>query len=71
MKQTKPKELNTMNKFKVNEIVKIKKYPNPNDINHYGRIQSIEGKKYWVVNLGQPFSGTVSAFFAENELESI
>jgi hypothetical protein len=27
-----------MNKFKVNEIVKIKKYPNPNDINHYGRI---------------------------------
>ena len=55
--------------MKVNDTVRIKKYPK-GSINEKGRVQSIrEDGLVWVVNLNMPFSGTVSAHFKPEELE--
>lgn len=57
--------------FKVNQFVKIKKYAG-DQYNEEGRINHIrEDGTYWVTNMNQPFMGSVSDFFTEDELEAI
>lgn len=56
--------------FKVNDHVRILAEPE-DSINGYGRIKMIlkeQEKKYWVVNMNMPYSGTISAFFTASEL---
>lgn len=57
-----------MSEIKPKDIVLIKKYKD-DPVNKYGKVESIIGQRYWVTNLNQPFCGTISDFFFENELE--
>lgn len=60
-----------MDKFAVDEHVRIKDYPIESE-NAFGRVQAvIDHKRYWVVNMGMPFLGSVSDIFQEHELEAI
>lgn len=56
--------------FEVNEHVRLKEYKG--SMNEYARIKAItEEGKYWVTNLGMPYSGTISVVMSEGQLEKI
>ncbi len=57
------------NKIKVNDIVLILPYKD-SEINSLGRVTQIMGDgSFHVSNMNMPFSGTISNFFTERELE--
>ncbi len=63
-------EIKRKSKFKVNDHVRILAYPE-DSINAYGRVQLVRErgeKRYWVVNMNMPYSGTVSDYFNASEL---
>ncbi len=57
------------NRIKVNDIVLILPYKD-SEINSRGRVTQIMGDgSFHVSNMNMPFSGTISDFFTERELE--
>ncbi len=55
--------------FKVNDYVRIKKYPK-NGSDGYGRVVGIlPDGRYWVSNMNMPFCGNVNDYFQEQDLE--
>lgn len=55
--------------MKINDFVKIKKYPKGHP-DERGRVVYISARGYYVSTMNQPFCGSVCRWFSEDELEA-
>lgn len=60
-----------MAKFKLYQMVRIKG-EKPGSINEYAKVRAVyDDGTYWIANLNSPFSGTISAVVAAEEIERL
>lgn len=60
-----------MAKFYRGEIVRVLR-ERPGSINEFARVEAVYGgSKFWICNLNQPFSGSITGIFMGSELAHV